>query len=150
MKLPKTLEYEVKLIWDKESGGDVCIRHFPKLKVDIPTEFGGKSKSPCPDELFFSAVGGCLLTTFLYFKEKMGLELRGLQVSVKGALSNIGRKGYQMTGIEVLMHMDVDQEERIKAEECVELAREYCHLTRSLERGIPVKVESEISCLDIL
>lgn len=144
MKLPKKLEYEVKLIWDKESGGDVCIRHFPKLKLDTPTEFGGKSRSPCPDELFFSAVGGCLLTTFLYFKEKMGLELRGLHVSVQGTLSNIGRKGYQITGVRVLMHIDVDQKERMKAKECVEMAREYCHLTSSLERGIPIKIESEI------
>lgn len=144
MKLPRNLEYEVKLIWDTESGGDVHIRSFPKLKLDMPVEFGGRGRFPCPDELFFSAIGGCLLTTFLYFKERLKLDLRGLRVSVRGTIKSLGPKGYRIKDIKVIIYVEVDEGEKSKAKECIELARDYCHLTRSLERGIPIKVWSEI------
>ena len=139
----KNLEYRVKLVWDTESGGDIFIRHFPKLKLDIPVEFGGKSRFPCPDELFLSAVGGCFLTTFLYFKERLRIELRSLQVLVNGTVDYTGPEGYRIKKIEIIIHVEVDREEKLKAEECVELTKTFCHLTRSLEEGIPIKVKSE-------
>ena len=136
----KNLRYAVELVWDKESGGKAYVRDFPPLGLDMPLDFGGKSRFPCPDELFFSAVGGCVLTTFLHFKERLELSLKGLRVSVKGNVGSIGPEGYRITAIDVLITMEVDDEERLKAEKCAELAKEYCHLTRSLEQGIPIKV----------
>lgn len=139
------LKYNVNLFWDKESGGKAYVRNFPPLRFDIPVEFGGKSRFPCPDELFFSAVGGCLLTTFLYFKERLKLNLRGLQVSVQGTVDSVGSKGYQISSLEIIINVEADEEEKVKAERCAELAKEYCHLTRSLENGIPVKVSHKIN-----
>ena len=141
------LKYEVELAWDKETGGEARIGKFPPLKLDMPIEFGGKGRFPCPDELFFSAVGGCLLTTFLYFKEKLRLHLRGLQVSVKGVVDLIDKKRYQITGIEALIKVETDENEKLKAKECAELARDYCHITRSLEPSFPIKVSAEIQIL---
>jgi len=140
----KNLKYGVMLIWDMESGGKAYIRDFPPLELDMPVEFGGKSRFPCPDDLFFSAIGGCLLTTFLYFNERLKLNLRGLQVSVNGTVGSIGPEGYRVTGIEAVIHVEVDEEEKLKAEKCAELTKDYCHLTRSLEHGIPIKVWSDV------
>lgn len=140
----RNLKYEVELTWDGETGGEAHIGSFPALRLDMPVDFGGKGKFPCPDELFFSAVGGCLLTTFLYFKEKLRLHLRGLQVSVKGAVDLIGKKRYQIMGIEALIKVETDENERLKAKECAELARDYCHITRSLEPSFPIKISAEI------
>jgi uncharacterized OsmC-like protein len=42
------------------------------------------------------------------------------------------------------MNVDVDEEEKLKAEECAELTKDFCHLTRSLEKGIPVKVTTNV------
>jgi organic hydroperoxide reductase OsmC/OhrA len=148
MNPPTSLEYKVKLVWDNESGGEAYICGFPKLKLDTPVEFGGKGRFPCPDELFFSAVGGCLLTTFLYFKERLELNLKGLQVSIHGTVDSVGPEGYRVTGIEATIHVEVDEREKSKAEECIGLAEDYCHLTHSLERGIPIKVRSEIRVLN--
>lgn len=112
MASPRNLKYKVELIWDMESGGKVHIRKFPLLRLDMPVEFGGKGRFACPDELFFSAVGGCLLTTFLYFKEKLKLHLRGLQVLVKGMAELIGTEGYRITGIEAIIHIKVSRRDR--------------------------------------
>ena len=144
VELPPKLEYQVKLVWDAESGGDVYITGFSKLKIDMPVEFGGKGRFPCPDELFFSAVGGCFLTTFLYFKERLKIKLRDLQILVQGTVKNVGPKGYRISGIQITMNVDVDEEDQLKAEECAELTKDFCHLTRSLETGIPIKVTSKV------
>ena len=147
MSNSRSLKYEVKLLWDGESGGEAHIRETPALKIDMPVEFGGRGRFPCPDELFFSAVGGCLLTTFLYFKEKLRFFLRGLQVSVKGIVNLIGPKGYRIAGIEAFIRIEVDEKEKLKAEKCAELTRDYCHITRSLEQAIPLRISSKITCV---
>ena len=149
MELPKNLEYEVKLIWDKQSGGDAYMRSFPKVKLDMPLEFGGKGRSPCPDELFLSSVGGCLLTTFLYFTERLKLDLRGLKVSVQGMVDYVGPRGYRISEIKILISVEVPRGENSKAEECAELATDYCHLTRSLEEGIRTKILSEVQFINL-
>jgi organic hydroperoxide reductase OsmC/OhrA len=144
-KLPQNLEYKVKLVWDTESGGEVHISGFPKLKLDMPVEFGGKGRFPCPDELFFSAVGGCFLTTFLYFKERLKIKLKDLQILVQGKVVYVGPRGYRIKEIQIIMNVNVDEEERLKAEECVELTQNFCHLTKSLEESIPIKVKSNVT-----
>jgi len=136
----KSLQYEITLVWDTESGGRAFIRDFRPVEFDMPTEFGGRSRFPCPDEFLFSAVGGCLLTTFLYFKKKLRLSLRDLRVSVRGTVDSVGPMGYRITGIEVSIGVGVDAREKTKAEKCVELAKDYCHITRSIEAGVPVEV----------
>jgi organic hydroperoxide reductase OsmC/OhrA len=141
----KNLKYQVKLLWDKRSGAEVSIGEFPKLKLDMPAEFGGEGKYPCPDELFLSAVGGCLLTTFLYFKNKINLRLNGLKISVIGTIDMISpAEGYRVTGIEATMQVEVEESEKVKAEKCARLSEEYCHITRTLEGVIPIKVLKEI------
>ncbi len=144
MKRSKNLEYELNLIWDKESGSYVNIRNFPKMKLDMPTEFGGMGSAPCPDELFFTAIGGCILTTLIYFKERLNLNLKELSVSVQGTVDYLGPKGYKVSKIQIVVNVKVPITEKSKAEECIELATNYCHLTRSLEEGIPLQISSKI------
>jgi len=141
---PEKLKYEANLVWDGESGAEVCIGQRHRLRLDMPVEYGGKGRFPCPDELFFSAAGGCLVTTYLYFMRKLRLRLRGLQVSVKGTVGSAGPSGYRIRGIEAAIHVEVDGEERSKAEECAELTRRYCHITRSLEPAFPVEVSIDV------
>ena len=141
------LEYNIRLLWDEESGGEAYVRNFPPLQFDMPTDFGGKSRSPCPDELFFSAIGGCLVTTFLYFKNRLDLKLLGLRVSVQGTVGSVGLKGYRIKSIKTALYVEVDEKETVKAEKCAELAKEFCHLTRSLERGVPIEAQYEITTL---
>jgi len=136
----KSLEYEITLVWDTKSGGRAFIRDFRPLEFDMPTEFGGGSRFPCPDEHLFSAVGGCLLTTFLYFRKRLRLSLRDLRVSVRGTVDSVGPKGYRITGIEASIAVEVDAREKSKAEKCAELTKDYCHIARSVEAGFPVKV----------
>jgi len=92
---PRHLECQIHLFWDGESGGEIDFKGSA-LRLDTPVEFGGKGRYPCPDQLLFSAVGGCLLTTFLYFQRKLSFRLDGLQITVGGDIDLDGPEGYRI------------------------------------------------------
>jgi len=143
---PKHLKYQIKLSWDGKSGGEVDFKGST-LRLDTPVDFGGGGRYPCPDELFFSAVGGCLLTTFLYFQRKLSLCLEGLQVTIGGDVELVGPEGYRITRIKALLHVQTIEEEKAKAKECAALTRDFCNITRTLERAIPTEISAEVICV---
>lgn len=138
------LEYNVEVKWDNQTGGEVDMGHFPILRLDMPVDFGGAGRYPCPDELFLSAVAACLLTTFLYFKKALKFHLQEYHVSAKQTIEKPGADGYRITGIDALIRVKVKAQERRKAEKCLELAKKYCHITRSLETAIPLRISEQI------
>ncbi len=140
---PKDYECEVNIIWDGKTGGEANIKSW-NVKFDTPSEFGGLARYPCPDELFISAIGGCLLTTFLYFNERIKLNLIGFKIMVKGKVSLIGQEGYRLTHIEVIMKVEVSEEKSERVEKCVELTKKYCHILRSIEQCVPIEIKTQI------
>jgi organic hydroperoxide reductase OsmC/OhrA len=141
----RNLTYKIEVVWDGLSGGEVKTRNSNVVKLDMPPEFGGEGKYLCPDEIFISAVGGCLLTTFLYFKRKRNLNLDGINVLVKGNVDLVGAEGYRITGIEAVLQILVKKEDEAEAKKCADLALNYCHITRTLEKAIPIKTSVKIN-----
>jgi organic hydroperoxide reductase OsmC/OhrA len=139
------LEYKVNLLWDGKSGGTIPFEKYPALKLDTPIEFGGEGRYPCPDELFISAVGGCLLTTFLYFRRKFDFPLEKLQISINGTVDSIPREGYRLTSIEAKLHITTNKNEEATAKKCAEYTKTFCHITRVLEQAIPIEMTVDVT-----
>ncbi len=144
---PKSLVYRLKLFWDGRSGGEVNFNDHPALKFDMPKAFGGEGRYHCPDELFFSAVGGCFLTTFLYFQRKLDFPLKGLQILIDGSVNLVGPEGYRITGLKAMMCIETVKGEEEKAKECFELMKDFCHITRTLNGVILTEIISEITSI---
>jgi putative redox protein len=135
----------VTLLWDGESGGEVNVGDHPSLRLDTPVEYGGKGRYPCPDELFLAAIGGCLLTTFLYFKRKLSLNIVDLKISVDGNVSSVGPEGFRIDDVNAVLHIITSKIEKSKAKKCTELTRKFCHITRTLEKVVPIKIIVKIT-----
>ncbi len=146
MSTPISWEGQINLLWDGESGGEISIGNHPPLRLDTPVEYGGRGRYPCPDELFLSAIGGCLLTTFLYFKRKVRLHLEGLQISVSGNVNLIGPEGYRITDLKAVLRVKTSKGEESNVKKCVEWAKDYCHITRALT--VPIKLEHKIELVE--
>jgi uncharacterized OsmC-like protein len=147
MMAMEDLRFQANLVWDGESGGEVSVGKFQGLKLDMPVEFGGNGRYPCPDELFLSAVAGCLLTTFLYFKKKMNVHVTGFRISISATLHG-GREGYRLAGMEATIFAEAKKSNEPGLRRCIELARRYCHLTRTLEKAVPIKILDRIMVVD--
>jgi organic hydroperoxide reductase OsmC/OhrA len=140
----KKIIYKIDLSWDGRSGAEITLPKGKKLQIDIPKEFGGEGKYLCPDELFFSAVGGCLLTTFLYMYDKLKFNLKSLHISVNGGIESHGPEGYRVSGAQVSLVVRTDDEGRRKAQDCIEMTKKFCHITRSIEKSVPIEITSEL------
>ena len=141
---PKSRRYRPKLLWDGRSGGEVNFQDHPPLRLDMPKEFGGEGRYHCPDDLFFSAIGGCLLTTFLYFQRKLDFQLNGLQILIDGSVNLVGPEGYRITGLKAKLRIETVKGEEEKATECFELMKDFCHITRTLEGAVSMEITKEI------
>ncbi|WXG47282.1 MAG: OsmC family protein [Candidatus Atabeyarchaeum deiterrae] len=141
----RRIEFKVNLAWDGKSGGEVTLASGATLHVDQPKEFGGEGKHLCPDDLFFSAIGGCLLTTFLYMHRKSKFNLKGVHISVNGAVESLSQEGYRVKGARVNMNVETDKEGDEKARNCIEMTKRFCHITRSIEKSIPIQILSTVT-----
>ena len=144
MHLPKTLRYGANVHWDGESGGDVSCKNPIDFRVDIPLEFSREGHYPCPDQVFLASIEGCLLTTFLDFKRRFDLEVKDVQVSVEGEVTLVGAEGYRIRWVEAVVHVNAGKGEENLVKRCAKLVRDYCHITRTIEKALPIRVYVEV------
>ncbi len=143
MKLKEKLHYHAYSKWDKESGGVADTGNF-LIPFDTPEEYNGRETSPCPDQLFLASLTGCLLNTFLYYKNELGAETLDIQVDADAEITLMSPIGYRMTGIDIRIKVESSEDYLELNKTCAERARDFCHLTKSIEEAIPITVTIEI------
>jgi len=137
-KYPKHLEFNVDVKWNGTHGGIVKTKEGHCVEFAIPDTFGGQGNAFCPDELFAASVAGCLMNTFLHTRERLGLDMEAfsLQVQVDVEFEH-GR--YQITKVIVEGTLVIDENDMELGEECLRIAKDYCHISRSLVSCIPIE-----------
>jgi len=143
---PKEMNYEVEAVWDGLTGGSVAVGEYT-VSFDTPPEYGGTGSAPCPDQLFLSAIGGCLIDTFLSFKNRLGAETRSLKVQTACRVEMRNPDGYRLTRVSAVIRVTPEEGDEERNRRCAELARDYCHITRSIESAVPVDVEIVVDAL---
>jgi organic hydroperoxide reductase OsmC/OhrA len=134
---PSEFSYETEVKWDGSTGGVVETGGFT-VNFDTPTEYGGKGSAPCPDQLFLTALGGCLLNTFISFKNRLGAETIDVSMIMSCSVELRGREGYRLTGVSAVIRIISSPGMEAINRRCAELAVENCHLTKSIEAVVPV------------
>lgn len=140
---PELYKCSVLVEWDGVTGGEAKTTQH-RLRFDLPKEFKGLGRSFCPDELLLSAIGGCLVTTFLHFKERFNLPLKKLNVDVRGEVRLVN-EGYRVTKVEAKIEASAPEDGVGRVKRFIELVKEYCHITRSLEGCIAITVDVAVS-----
>ncbi len=142
-KYPEKIEYHSASEWDGQTGGIATVSTGRKVVYDTPETYGGRGDGICPDELFVSAVLGCLNNTFLDFKRRFELDLKSL-VLQGTARAVFDGTGYRLTGVSISGEVVVGEDELQTGERCVELMKEYCHLTRTVKDCLPFEYDIKI------
>jgi uncharacterized OsmC-like protein len=139
------LEFEVKLFWDVQEGGSALFNQDISYHFDLPKEFGGKAIYSSPEEFFFFSVASCLITSFVYFQRKLGFAMQNFQAAARGRLDSVGPQGHRVTGVVVLLKVEINRKDDEKVRRCFQLTREFCPITRTLEKCILIDVSLEIA-----
>ncbi|UCE10132.1 MAG: OsmC family protein [Candidatus Thorarchaeota archaeon] len=137
-RYPESGEYFAESDWDGQTGGTAITKSGESFAFDTPKIYGGRGKGVCPDELFVSAVLGCLTNTFLDFQRRFEMQLRSIHLEAK-ASTLFDNEGYTITQIRVSGDVVVGKDELDVGERCVKLMKNYCHLTRSIRDCIPLE-----------
>jgi len=138
LRYPETIEYISEAVWDGKTGGIATVSDDRTIVFDTPKLYGGGGEGVCPDELFVSAVIGCLINTFLDFQRKTMLELISLKLKGK-ATAKFDSEGYRIIGIHVDVEVVVDVDDLDYVDRAIEMMKKYCHLTRSIKDCIPIE-----------
>ena len=143
MRLKKHLNYCAEAEWNHESGGTAQLDGFT-LDFDTPREYGGDESAPCPDQLFMASLAGCIMNTYNYYRGMLGVETRDLKVKVSSDIELTGSEGYRVTGINIDINVWCIPENQEANQRCAERARDYCHLTKSIEPAIPIETTIKV------
>jgi organic hydroperoxide reductase OsmC/OhrA len=142
-KYAEKAEYHSSSEWDGRTGGTATDSSGRKFIYDTPETFGGRGAGACPDELFISAVLGCLNNTFLDFQRRFEMELKSL-VLRGTATAVFDGDGYLVTGLRISGEVIVGEDELETGKRCIELMKEYCHLTRTIKNCLPMEFDISI------
>ncbi len=136
-RYPETILYTAKAEWDGKTGGVATATEGRTIVFDTPKTYGGNGNGVCPDEMFVSAVLGCLMNTFLDFQRKTDLDVVSIELNGE-ATAKFDREGYQIVGLKVGGTVVVDSDDIEFGERAVDMMKKYCHLTRSIKDCIPI------------
>ncbi|MFW9788304.1 MAG: OsmC family protein [Candidatus Thorarchaeota archaeon] len=142
-KFPERMEYHAESVWDGKTGGTITTSEGCQIKYDTPKTYSGRGEGICPDEIFVSAVLGCLNNTFLDFQRRFEMDLVSFKLNGK-ATTIFDGEGYIITRFEVSGEVVVGEDELETGQRCVELMQQYCHLTRTIKDSLPFEYDISV------
>ena len=143
MRIKRQLEYSADATWNHESGGTAKVDGFT-IDFDTTHEQGGNETAPCPDQLFMASLAGCIINTFNYYRVMLDAETQDVKVKVSSDIELTKIDGYRVTSINIVLQVWSDDENHVLNQKCAERAIDYCHLTKSIEKAIPIETSIKV------
>jgi organic hydroperoxide reductase OsmC/OhrA len=113
-----------------------------ELEIGPAPEFNGRSETLNPEEMFVSAINGCLMTTFFYFVRRSNVEILSYYSHAEGQIEK-QTDGFRFTNVEVRAKVTLQQQDLVeKVHELGDLAEKYCLVSRSV--ACPVNYQLEV------
>ena len=109
------------------------------LLLDEPEPLGD-DKGPNASRLVGAAVGDCLSASLLFCLEKAKQQVNSIQTNVVGTMRRNERGRWRIAGLDVNITLDVVAEQTQRVDRCLSLFEDYCVVTASVRKGIPVTV----------
>lgn len=112
---------------------------MPDLIVDELEPLGTNS-GPTPTRLLSTAVGHCLSSSLLFCLNKARINIRDLETVVKAVTERNEEGLLRIMQLEVQMQIDIDEADKIRLANCLNIFENYCTVTQSVKKGIEVTV----------
>jgi uncharacterized OsmC-like protein len=123
--------YEFRVRFDKE--------HHPELMLDEPAPLGG-DRAPNAARLLAAAIGNCLSASLLFCAGKSRVPLGPVRTRVRATVARNERGRLRIAGVQVEIDPQFAAGGADKAARCLEVFEDYCLVTQSVRKGIPIEV----------
>jgi len=130
-KLRWTEGYKFKVAFDEKG--------IPELLVDErkPT---GEDAGPNPTRMLSATVGHCLSSSLLFCLQKARIEANNVETTVKTTTERNPEGRLRVEDIQVQISLGVNEKDKDRLPRCIEIFENFCTVTQSVRRGIPVEV----------
>jgi uncharacterized OsmC-like protein len=115
------------------------IEGIPSLVVDELAPIG-ENAGPNPTRLLSVAVGQCLSSSLLYCLQKARIKVKNLETTIKVNTEKNKEGRLRILSLDTQIHLDVNEEDKVRVSRCLEIFEDYCTVTQSVRRGINVNV----------
>lgn len=112
---------------------------FPPLRFDEPPPLGD-GEGPNAATVLAAAVGNCLAASLSFCLRKARLELDDLTAHATAHVVRNEQGRFRVSGIDVVLAPELQAPDRDRFERCEALFEDFCVVTESVRRGIPVNV----------
>jgi uncharacterized OsmC-like protein len=124
--------YEFRVRFDKEQ--------FAPLVMDEPPPLG-RDTGPNAARVLAAAIGNCLAASLVFCAaRKAAVKLERVRSEVKVQIVRNENKRLRIGSVEVTIDPGLSEEEGAGLMGCLGLFEDFCTVTESVRRGIPVKV----------
>jgi uncharacterized OsmC-like protein len=110
----------------------------PSIRFDEPAPLGG-ARAPNAAAVLGAAVGNCLAASLTFCLRRARMDLQGMTANVTTHVVRNDRGRFRIDGIDVELEPAVGAD-GARLERCSELFEDFCTVTASVQRGIPVRV----------
>jgi uncharacterized OsmC-like protein len=131
-KLKMLKGYKFRVEFDGEN--------IPNLIVD-EAEPIGLGTGPNPTRLLAAAVGHCISSSLIFCMQKARVEVIDLETTVKTSVARNEEGRWRVSGIDVQLHLEVNEEDKMRAPRCLKIFEDYCTVTQSVRKGIPINIK---------
>ena len=100
----------------------------------------GEGSGPNAAAVLAAAVGDCLAASFAFCLRKVRLEPLDLTANVVAHVARNEQGRYRVTGIDVELVPELQDHDLARLDRCERLFEDFCVVTESVRRGIPVNV----------
>jgi len=131
--------------WKGNRKGILSFEGKHEIDFSTPASFGGPAGMLSPEDLFVASVNACTLTSFLYFAEKLDLNLISYTCSAEGVVMKT-EGPFMFSGVTLNPTIVVERdEEKVIATKAIELTEKYCIISKSIESTVKVKIHPKVT-----
>ncbi|MHA1224636.1 MAG: OsmC family protein [Candidatus Heimdallarchaeaceae archaeon] len=113
----------------------------PNLLMDETKEIGGEGVGPSASMLLGASIGHCLAASLTFCLSKKKVEMTDLKVKVR-LLRERNDEGYwRISAVYVILKPKIKNQVNEQFTRCVNIFRNYCIVSTSINDGIPINVE---------
>ena len=116
-------------------GGD-----WPEITLDESPPLG-RGAGPNATRMLGVAVGTCLAGSLVFCLGKARVDIRGFEAAVEGTVARTDEGRLRVTELRVTLAPSVRDADRERIQRCVSLFEDFCTVTASVRKGIPIHVE---------
>jgi len=136
---PRSHRITVRLVRDYQFVAEVDGHPNALIRFDEPEPLRS-NRAPNAAAVLGAAVGNCLATSLAFCLRKSHVTIEDLTAHITTHVARNEKGRFGIIGIDVDLEPDVSGSDAVRLARCGELFEDFCIVTESVRKGIPVNV----------